>query len=259
MQTVAAVTIIRDNAFFLKAWLRHYSRQIGRENCYVISIGASQDQIDMAQGCSVVRLPEEEAAHLEEVRWRILSDFAMAMRRYYTHVIIGEVDELIVADPAGAPDLTSLLATMPGGQILTPLGLDLIHRAENETTVITDTILGPRRHVRPAPRHSRPCVISTSTQLMRHGQFAQNDTLNTPEPLYLLRLRFCDKAASPKVPDKVFKDFSTLDMKPEFEMAGIRRDMHTSWEPRGTTGFWQFARPDYGTQYLLPDRFSGMF
>ncbi len=33
MQTVAAVTMVRDDAFFLNAWLRHYGGQFGRENC----------------------------------------------------------------------------------------------------------------------------------------------------------------------------------------------------------------------------------
>ena len=39
MQTVAAVTMVRDDAFFLRAWLAHYGEMFGRQNCYVINHG----------------------------------------------------------------------------------------------------------------------------------------------------------------------------------------------------------------------------
>ena len=42
-------------------------------------------------------------------------------------------------------------------------------------------------------------------------------------------------------------------------MAELRRKMHRSWKPRGDSGYWQFDRPDYDTQYLLPERFNGTF
>ena len=33
MQTAAAVTMVRDDLFFLRAWLDHYGAMLGRENC----------------------------------------------------------------------------------------------------------------------------------------------------------------------------------------------------------------------------------
>ena len=34
--------------------------------------------------------------------------------------------------------------------------------------------------------------------------------------------------------------------------------MHRSWQARGDTGYWEFDRSDYDSQYLLPERFSGL-
>ena len=52
MQTVAAVTMVRDDLFFLKAWLRHYGEAFGRENCYIINHGRGAEVSELAQGCN---------------------------------------------------------------------------------------------------------------------------------------------------------------------------------------------------------------
>ncbi len=39
MQAGAVVTMVRDDAFFLRAWLAHYGEMFGRQNCYVINHG----------------------------------------------------------------------------------------------------------------------------------------------------------------------------------------------------------------------------
>jgi hypothetical protein len=38
----------------------------------------------------------------------------------------------------------------------------------------------------------------------------------------------------------------------------LRRKMQRTFKPRGETGFYHFDRPDYSTQYLLPERFNGL-
>lgn len=258
MHNVAAVTIIQDDAFFLSLWLRHYESQIGRGNCYVISYGASQDQIDMALGCNITRLPVETTATGDRKPWKILRNFASALGFYHTHVIVGAVDELVLADPDSGGGLAHVLGNMAGGQVLTPLGLELIHRVDCEAEPIGDTLLGPRRHVRPAPGYSKPCVLSSPTSLSRGGRFGDNKVLKTPSELLLLRLRYCDRSHSDQ-PDSLFDGFANLDMQAGFDLDPLRRRMHQTWERRGNTEFWQFAQPDHGTQYRLPDRFLGLF
>lgn len=289
MQTAAALTMVRDDGFFLSAWLRHYGGLLGRENCYVVNHGRGEIVSDLAQGCNVIGIPGDPHKNFDMKRWRMLNNFVMGLRCYYDHVIVGDVDELVVLDPGAGLDLPAFLSTVPPNRVLTPLGLEVIHRVDLEHDRIEDQILGPRRHVRPAPHYSKPCVISAGTKIARGGHFTQYERLHTPDQLYLLHLKFCDLAAYSEAMDRrnaisaatgagiketaigrhwfaeargndraVFEAFSALKMQDGFEMGPLRRRMHRTWKKRGETGYWEFDCPEFDTQYLLPDRFSGL-
>ena len=290
MASVAVVTMVRDDAFFLTAWLRHYGGLFGRENCYIVNHGRGSEVADLAAGCNIIGIPGEHHKNFDMKRWRLLNNLVMGLRSYYSHVIVGDVDELVVLDPEAGTDLAGFLSKAPARRVFTPLGLEVIHRVDVEHEAITDTILGPRRHVRPAPHYSKPCIVSTGTKIARGGHFTQYDKLHTPEHLYLLHLKFCDAPAYSEVMNrrndvtaatgatikeaaigrhwfadergddsKVFAAFEHLEMQDGFEMGQLRRKMHRTWRARGETGFWEFSRPDYSTQYILPERFYGMF
>ncbi len=290
MQTAAAVTMVRDDAFFLGAWLRHYGGLLGRENCYVINHGRGQQVAELATGCNVIGIPGDPHKNFDMKRWRMLNNLVMALRCYYNHVIVGDVDELVVLDPDAGMDLRVWLETVPANRVLTPLGLEVIHRIDVEDEPVGERILGPRRHVRPAPHYSKPCIVSTGTKIARGGHFTQYKRLHTPEHLYLLHLKFCDLEAYGEAMNRrnavtqeigagvkeasigrhwfaeargedaeVFEAFAGLEMQEGFDLAPMRHAMRQSWKARGDTGYWQFDRPDLDTQYLLPERFSGVF
>lgn len=289
MQTAAALTMVRDDTFFLAAWLRHYGGLLGRENCFVVNHGCGTEVAELARGCNVIGIPGDPHKNFDMKRWRMLNNFVMGLRCYYEHLIVGDVDELVVLDPEAGIALPEFLETVPPNRVLTPLGLEVIHRIDVEPDRIGERILGPRRHVRPAPHYSKPCVISTGTKIARGGHFTQYSRLHTPDHLYLLHMKFCDMAAYSEAMDRrnrisaatgasikdaaigrhwfaeergndraVFEAFSTLNMQDGFEMRPLRRRMHRTWQKRGETGYWQFDRPEFDTQYLLPERFSGL-
>lgn len=289
MQTAAALTMVRDDTFFLDLWLRHYGGLFGRENCYVVNHGRGGDVAALAEGCNVIGIPGDPHRNFDMKRWRMLNNFVMGLRCYYNHVIVGDVDELVVLDPAAGGDLAGYLAEAPANRVLTPLGLEVIHRIDSEDAPIESHVLGPRRHVRPAPHYSKPCVVSTGTKIARGGHFTQYQKLHTPEHLYLFHLKFCDFGQYAAAMDRrnavtgeigstiketaigrhwfaeargedraVFDAFAALKMQEGFEMGPLRRKMQRTWKARGDTGYWEFDRPEYDTQYLLPERFSGV-
>ncbi len=289
MQTAAALTMVRDDTFFLDLWLRHYGELFGRENCYVVNHGRGDSVAKMAQGCNVIGIPGDPHRNFDMKRWRMLNNFVMGLRCYYKHVVVGDVDELVVLDPLAGTDLLSWLAQQRTRRVLTPLGLEVIHRIDLETETIGAHVLGPRRHVRPAPHYSKPCVVSAGTKIARGGHFTQYDRLHTPEHLYLLHLKFCDLIAYCEAMDrrntvsaatgvsykraaigrhwfaeargddrKTFEQFRDLRMEDGFDMAPYRAHMHGTWKPRGTTGYWEFDRPAVHSQLLLPERFCGL-
>lgn len=288
MSKIAAVTMVREDPFFLAAWLRHYGGELGRENCYIVNHGRGTDVAAQADGCNIIGIPGDPHPNFDMKRWRLLNNLVMGLRSYYDHVIVGDVDELVVVDPATGMGLRDWLAAQPIRRVLTPVGLEVIHRIDIEDQPVEDTILGPRRHVRHAPHYSKPCVISAGTKIARGGHFTQHGKLFAPEPLYLLHLKFCDFAnycttmnrrnattaatgvgikeasigrhwfAEARGEDRaVFEDFAALEMAP-FDMAPIRARMADTFAPRGDTGFWHFERKDDALQYLLPERFNGL-
>ena len=52
--------------------------------------------------------------------------------------------------------------------------------------------------------------------------------------------------------------FAALELQEEFDMTPLRRKMRRTFKPRGETGFFHFDRPEYDTQYVLPQRFAGL-
>ena len=290
MQSVAAaLTMVRDDAFFLKAWLRHYGEVFGRENCYIVNHGRGEAVAELAAGCNIIGIPGDPHPNFDMKRWRLLNGLVEGLRAYYKYVVVGDVDELVVLDPEEGSDLKGWIAEQPGKRVLTPLGLEVIHRVDQEPDPITDRILGPRMHVRPAPHYSKPCLVSYGTKIARGGHFTQYDKLHTPDALYLLHLKFCDfdtycgtmnqrnavtEEIGASVRDAsigrhwfaeargedraVFEAFEGLEMQEGFDMGPLRRKMQRTFKPRGDTGFYHFDRPDYDTQYVLPDRFVGV-
>ncbi|MBU2962201.1 hypothetical protein KO516_15545 [Citreicella sp. C3M06] len=290
MQSIcAAVTMVRDDPVFLKTWVRYYGDLLGRENCTVVNHGHEPEVARIAEGCNLIGIPGDLHRNFDMKRWRLLNGLVAGLRGYYRHVIVGDVDELVVLDPeAGA--LLDWLRAQPGRRVLTPLGLEVIHRPEIETEPLGAGILGARRHVRLAPHYSKPCVLSMGTKIARGGHFTQAETLHVPDPLYLFHLKFCDLATYSATMDRrnamtgavgagveeaaigrhwfaeargedraVFDRFAGLRMQDGFDLGWVRKRMKRSWKPRGDTGFWQFDRPEYDQQYCLPERFFGLF
>jgi len=288
--TVAVVTMVRDDLFFLSAWLRHYGDLFGRENCYIINHGRGTAVAELAAGCNIIGIPGEAHKNFDMKRWRLLNNMVAGLKAYYKHVIVGDVDELVVIDPAEGMNLLEYLENTPEKRVLTPLGLEVIHRIDIEPDLVSNAIIGPRRHVRIASHYSKPCIVSVGTKIARGGHFTQYDKLLTPECLYLFHLKFCDFPSYSEVMDRrnevtasvnvasykdasigkhwfaeargedraVFDAFSDLPMIDGFDMRPYRKKMQRSFKPRGDTGFYQFDRPDYDGQYLLPERFNGV-
>ena len=281
--------MVRDDAFFLKAWLRHYGGLFGRENCYVVNHGRGAEVARLAEGCNVIGIPGDPHPNFDMKRWRMLNNFVQGLRCYYDHIVVGDVDELVVVDPEDGRNLLEYLKETRIRRVLTPVGLEVIHRIDLEPEAIDDHVIGPRRHVRLAPHYSKPCIVSHGAKIARGGHFTQYDQLHAPEVLYLFHLKFCDfrnyvevmnarnavtesvggnvKEASigrhwfaeARGEDRaVFDGFAALPMQEGFDLGWVREEMRRTWGPRGDTGFYHFDRPDYDGQYRLPERLVGV-
>ena len=123
MAGLAVVTMVRDDAFFLDIWLRHYGGLVGRENLYIVNHGRGDGVARQAAGCNIIGIPGDPPPNFDMKRWRLLNNLVGGLRGYYDWVIVGDVDELVVVDPADGQSLTDFLAALPQRRVLSPLGL----------------------------------------------------------------------------------------------------------------------------------------
>ncbi|MBV7379549.1 glycosyltransferase family 2 protein [Maritimibacter dapengensis] len=288
MQDIAAaLTMVRDDDFFLERWVAYYGDRLGRENCTIINHG-NQDAVNrIGAGCNIIAIPDK-SEKFDQRRWRLFNGIQSGLRGYYKYVIVGDVDEYVVVDPALGLDLLDFLAKAPRRKILTPLGLEVLHRINEETEPITGPILGPRRYARVSYHYSKPCVLGAPGEVSRGGHFAKYDQLHTPEALYLFHMKYCDVAQYTGLMDRrnasvgksglqkgetgigghwfpeergddraLFEGFVSRPIVRGFEMSQYRAKMHETFAERGH-GLWHFQRGTYALSHEVPERFFGL-
>ncbi len=142
---VAVVTMVRDDEFFLQKWVEYYGGLFGRKNLYVVNHGFEEMVDRVADGCNIIGLPGHAHKGFDNKRWRLLNGLVNGLRSYYSHVIVGDVDEFVVTDPNFFPNLKHFLAKKRPGRVFTPIGLDVVHLRDKEPEPVTPKVLGPRR------------------------------------------------------------------------------------------------------------------
>ncbi len=193
-----AITMAYKDHFFLERWVRHYGAQFGREHLYILSHGGDEEHDRIGAGCNVIRLPRDpEMFRLDRRRWSFLSQFASGMLRYYNWIFVGDVDEVVIVDPAVAPDLPSYMTRYTGRDTprsICPFALELIHNPALETDPIANdaTILSRRRTFRANANYAKPCIIRRDTAFTIGGHANAHLPRFLDPHLYLLHLRFFD-------------------------------------------------------------------
>ena len=281
--------MLRDDPFFLEKWLRYYGDLFGVENLYIINHGRGTENQRIAAGCNMIGIPGDPDKNFAGKRWRLLNGLVNGLRGYNDHIICVDIDEIVVVDPAVGGDLRDFLQAQKPGRVLTPFGLEIVHRTIDEPTPISDSVLGPRRHAQVKVRYSKPCVIGRAATLARGGHFADYDRLDMPDGLYMFHLKYCDLGvyaaaterrnhmvremgvdnpaqsmvgrewfAEFRDDDQVFGQFNAMPVSPDFDFSETKKGMAKSWAPRGKKGLWHFDSVKPKHLHLVPERFFGL-
>ncbi len=185
---VAAVTMVYNESVFLPIWLRHYARQVGIENCYVVDHGSDDGSTDRLGGASRVRIPRSPYdPHLQS---RFNSEFCSSLLHWYDWVIYSDVDEIVVADPKIAASLTEYCARdLP--EVVTAIGLNTIHCPATEPPLdLARPITEQRPYVFTASSMCKPLLIRRPV-VWAPGSHAAN-AATVFDHLYMFHLRWFD-------------------------------------------------------------------
>lgn len=287
--TMAAVTMVYQDHFFLERWVRYYSAQIGRENLYILRHGTDPEIDRIAEGANIIHIPQmPDKSRLERQRWGLMSQFASGLTLYYNWVIANDVDEIIALDPMIGTSLpeylnNKFLAGAP--QFISPFAVEIIHTPASETDPILPDrpILERRRNFRINSNYAKPCIIRGRIRFSIGGHGSNMENVELDPNLFLFHLRYVDDGISRKrlearrqleasrATDGTERDgtwakslaaYETLCAgQPVAEQALFPEinEIMVSGRTQAHTGNWFFKTYRSKDLYRLPERFGPLF
>ncbi len=137
MKRIAAITMARNDSFFLERWIAYYGSQIGFENLYVYLDGKDQEAPHCDSGVNVEALERksEEMTQGDRTRIAIINKKAEKLLESYDMVIGCDADEFLVVDPDAGCSLAEYLSRADFKICLSGLGLDVGQKMDEEAVL----------------------------------------------------------------------------------------------------------------------------
>ena len=163
LKKIAAITMARNDDFFLTHWIDYYGRELGEENLYLFLDGEDQPVPANAGKVNVkheVRVAEHVVA-AEKRRLGFLSEVAADLQKKYDIIIGVDADEFVVVDPATEKSLREYLSSINIKDSVSGLGIDVGQHLELEEVLDkTKPFLAQREYALLSTRYTKPSVIS---------------------------------------------------------------------------------------------------
>ena len=192
---IAAITMARDDEFFLSRWIAYYGKQFGTENLYIILDGIDQAIPKNASNAHITKLEHEPMSRAAGDKYRIgkLSDLATELLKTYDIVIGCDADEFLIVDPNTKMNLTEYLSTKKIKNTLSGLGLDIGQNLNCENELDTDApFLEQREYALLSTRYTKP-VVKTITAPWGSGFHSiRHHNFHIDKNLYLLHFGAID-------------------------------------------------------------------
>lgn len=165
MKKICAITMVRNDDFYLKKWVEYYGNQLGRENLRVYFDGEDQIVPDFCTGVYTELKPRISGmvVKAEKERLGFLSKKAASLmeKESYDLVIGTDADEFLVVDPNVGVGLKEYLSMLDIKSSVSGLGIDVGQNLENETVITSkSTFLSQRKYGYLCSRYTKPSVIA---------------------------------------------------------------------------------------------------
>lgn len=195
MANVAVITNCWNEAVNLPRWIRYYGGQFGQRNLFVLDDGSDDGSTDGLGEVSVIRLPK--APFSDRQRQWMVTVLSRVLLSRFDALIYSDCDEIIIPDPQIAPSLAAYadrFVADPDAEIVTCIGLNVLHHPDEPELDPARPILGQRRHVEFAAGFCKPLLMKVALQWTNGFHFC-----NRPprfDHLYLFHMKFMDMAES---------------------------------------------------------------
>ena len=192
---IAAITMERDDEFFLSRWIAYYGKQFGTENLYILLDGLDQKIPENIGNAHITKLPHEDMSRISGDKYRIkkLSDLAASLLETYDIVIGCDVDEFLIVDPRTKKTLSQYLSTRKITTSLSGLGLDVGQHLYNEAILDKHApFLEQREYALLSTRYTKPVVINKPVSWGSGFHSIKHHNFHIDKNLYLLHFGSVD-------------------------------------------------------------------
>ena len=233
---ICAVTMVRNDEFFLRRWVAYYGSELGFENLFVFLDGTDQALPDWCPDVNVTareRVAGQVAA-ADKGRIDFLSSKAAELLQRYDMVIGTDVDEFLIVDPELNVSLVEFLSSLPPRISYSGLGIDVGQHTGKEGE-IDDSLpfLTQRRHAVLSTRYSKSSEITGPVAWGSGFHRVRNRNFHIVKDLYLFHFGCVDlKRLEAKITDKdkIATGWSRHLAKRTKTIRDISSGMIRSWE-----------------------------
>ena len=131
---ICALTMVRNDDFYLRRWVEYYGRELGKENLYVYFDGTDQVVPEFCKGVNVELKEKVKGNVVDSDKGRIdfLNSVAKRLLQDYDFVIGTDADEFLIVDPVLGISLKDYLDKADIGDSISGLGVDVGQNTDEE-------------------------------------------------------------------------------------------------------------------------------
>ncbi len=196
LKRIPAITMARNDDFFLSRWIEYYGAQIGTENLYIYLDGTDQNVPKNAGNAHVKKLPHTDMSRAAGDKYRInlMSDLAADLfARGYDIVIGCDCDEFLVVDPETQMSLAEYLSNNARHKTISGLGLDVGQNMRMEKSLDpVQPILAQRQYALLSTRYTKPVVLTHPARWGSGFHSVKSHNFHIDKNLYLLHFGAVD-------------------------------------------------------------------
>lgn len=198
MKKIAAITMVRNDDFYLRKWVQYYSRELGgREHLYIYFDGVDQEIGDFCRGTNAFKVPKigKKVVEAEKGRLQFLSWKAAELLSGGYDLVIGvDADEFIVVDPKLGKTLVEYLSCLKIKGSCSALGLDFGQKIGVEGD-ITDEIpfLQQRHYAQLGTRYTKPSIMAEPLTWGSGFHRIKGKNFHIAKDLYLFHFGYFDQ------------------------------------------------------------------
>lgn len=197
MKKIAALTMVRNDDFYLRKWVEYYGRELGKENLWIYFDGTDQVIAPFCEGTNAF-LHEKignQVVAAEKGRLRFLSERAASLLEQGYDLVIGvDADEFIVVDPKREMSLREYLSAQKIGVSLSALGLDFGQKLGEEGDITeNEPFLKQRHYAQIGTRYTKPSIVAKPCIWGSGFHRVKGHNFHIAKDLYLMHFGYFDK------------------------------------------------------------------